>query len=112
MADRNKDAEDRMLENLFRPAHIPDDGFSASIVRRIRGRIWIRRLALPAALFAGGGFAVRPLLDLSRALHTLLGVLPMEWTSAPVHWMPQLPMLSMGAILLVIAMLAVRMLEE
>ena len=47
MAEKLKDAEDRLLESLFASEPIADDGFSRRVVTRIRRRIWVRRLALP-----------------------------------------------------------------
>ena len=50
MADRMKDAEDRIFESLFAAEPIADEGFSDRIVKRIRRHIWIQRLTLPAAM--------------------------------------------------------------
>ena len=112
MADRMKDAEDRLLEAMFESTPIADDGFSARIVRRIRQRLWVRRLALPVALLVGGSIAVRPAMQLLDAAATLASILPGEWAAMPVDRIPQLPVVLMGAGLLIVAMLTARMLEE
>lgn len=101
-----------MLEALFEAAPIADDGFSATVVRRLRRRLWIRRLALPVALLVGGSIACKPLVQLSTATATLLGTLPGEFTALPLESIPQLPILLMGAALLGVAMLTARMLQE
>ena len=112
MADRMKDAEDRLLEAMFETTPIADNGFSVRIVRRIRRRLWVRRLALPIALLLGGSIAFRPVLQLLDAAATLTSVLPGEWAAMPLDRIPQLPVVLMGAALLAVAMLTARMLEE
>lgn len=112
MAERIKDPEDRMLEALFESAPIADNGFAAKVVRRLRQRLWIRRLALPVALLVGGSIAFKPLVQLTTATTTLLDALPGEFTALPVESIPQLPTLLMGAALLGVAMLTARMLQE
>ena len=112
MAEKMKDAEDRFLESMFQSEAISDDGFSSRIVTRIRRRMWLRRLALPIAMFVGGSIAIKPLAQLSVAAAKLLTVIPMEVFEMPVAWIPQPQYVVLGAMLLVAAMLGVRMLEE
>ena len=112
MADWNKDGEDRLLESLFAAAPIGDDGFSERVVRRIRRRIWVRRLALPIAILAGAVVAARPAMQLVEVATALLGILPSRWTTLPIDMLPQLPVLLTGGSLLVVGMLTARMLAE
>ena len=90
MAEKLKDAEDRLLESMFAAEPIADDGFSAKVVTRIRRRIWLRRLALPVAMVIGGAIAVKPASELVVAGSKLLTVVPQDVVEAPVSWMPDL----------------------
>ncbi|MDH3533564.1 MAG: hypothetical protein OEO82_11590 [Gammaproteobacteria bacterium] len=112
MADRIKDAEDRLLESIFVSTPIADDGFSDRVVRRIRRHIWIRRLTLPTAMFVGAAIASKPLMQLITVSASLLDVVLQEAITLPAIPLPQLPLILLGGALLVIAMLTVRMLEE
>jgi hypothetical protein len=112
MADKMKDAEDRIFESLFAAEPIADDGFSDHIVKRIRRHIWIQRLTLPAAMLIGGAIAIKPATQLVMAGSRLLGAVPQDILVAPADWIPQLPIVLLGGALLVIGMLSVRMLEE
>ena len=47
MADKIKDAEDRLLESMFESPPLADDGFSVEIVRKVNRKLWFRRLTLP-----------------------------------------------------------------
>ena len=76
MVEKLQDAEDRLLEAMFRSEPIPDDGFSGRVVTRIRRDIWVRRLALPVAMLIGGAFAVKPASQLLVAGSKLLTVVP------------------------------------
>ena len=112
MAEKMKDAEDRLLESMFQSEPIADDGFSSRIVTRIRRRMWLRRLALPIAMIVGGSVAIKPLAQLSVAATKLLTVIPMDFLEMPVAWIPEPQYVVLGAMLLAAAMLGVRMLEE
>lgn len=112
MAEKLKDAEDRLLGAMFQAEPIADDGFSKRVVTRIRRRLWLRRLALPIAMFVGGSIAIKPISQLSVAVSKLLTVIPMELLETPVAWMPQLQYVVLGAMLLVASMLGIRMLED
>jgi len=112
MADRIKDAEDRMLESLFESAPIADDGFSNIVLRRIRRRLWARRLALPLATLIGASISFKPLAGLVSMLASLVALVPDE-LSVPVHdAIPQLPMLVLGAMLLATFLVGLRTLED
>ncbi len=89
MAEKLRDAEDRMLESLFASEPIADDGFSQRVVRRIRRRIWIRRLALPVAMVVGGAIAIKPASQILVAASKLLTVVPQDVVVKPAEWLPQ-----------------------
>jgi len=89
MAEKLKDAEDRLLESLFRMEPVPDAGFSNAVIRQIRTRIWVRRLALPIAMVIGGLIAIRPATEVVRAVPSLLAVVPRQFVEAPASWLPQ-----------------------
>ena len=90
MADRIKDAQDRLLEDMFAFEPVADDGFSERIVRRIRRRLWIRRLALPVGAIIGVAIAAGPFLDLVNIVAGIASVMPLESISLPNNWIPQL----------------------
>jgi len=112
MAERLKDAEDRLLESMFRSEPIADAGFSRRVVARIRRRIWLRRLALPVAMIVGGAVAIKPASELALAATKLLTVIPLGMFDVPAAWMPQMQTVILGAMLLVVGMLGMRMIED
>ena len=97
MAEKFKDAEDRLLESMFAAESIEDDGFSRRVVTHIRRRLWIRRLALPVAMVIGGAIAVKPASDLIIAASKLLTVVPKNLVEAPASWLPELQGVAIGA---------------
>ena len=122
MVERRKDAEDRILEAMFRAEPIADDGFSRRVITRIRRRLWVRRLALPVAALIGGAIAVKPAWQLVVAASKVLAVVPEGLFEVPVSWIPQietvvfgasiLHMAVLGAMLLAAGLLGTRMLVE
>lgn len=68
MVERMKDKEDQALEALFRSEPLQDAGFSRRVLKRVRRRIWLRRLALPVALVMGGAVAFQPAVEVGGAL--------------------------------------------
>jgi len=112
MAEKLKDAEDRMLESMFRTEQIEDDGFSRRVVTRIRRRIWVQRLSLPIAMLIGGAIAIKPAMQLMVAATKLLTVVPQGWLVVPATWLPQMQLVVLGAMLLAASMLGMRMLQE
>lgn len=78
MVERMKDDEDLALEALFASEPIADDGFSNRVLKRLRRRLWVRRLALPIAAAAGLSIALPPSLEAARTLGGLLPRLPLE----------------------------------
>jgi hypothetical protein len=97
MAEKFKDAEDRLLESMFAAESIEDDGFSRRVVTHIRRRLWIRRLALPVAMVIGGAIAVKPASDLIIAASKLLTVVPKNLVEAPASWLPEVQGVAIGA---------------
>ncbi|MDX1498657.1 MAG: hypothetical protein R3176_02090 [Woeseiaceae bacterium] len=111
MADRNRDAGDRLLESMLAAAPIPDDGFSERVLKRIRRRAWIRRLTLPIALVLGVAVAAEPAVELLKIGARLAGSLPADWFPTGLV-VSQLPLFLGGGLLFVIGWLSVRALEE
>ena len=116
MADRMKDAEDRKLESLFASNVIADDGFSTRIEKRIRRQLWVRRLALPVALLVGGAIAVKPLANLLTALFRFISVLPENVSGnlgvvSSIN-LPQMSTIMLGGMLVLVAVMIMRMLED
>ncbi len=117
MAERIKDAEDRLLEALFESASVADDGFSVTVVRKIKRRLWVRRLTLPTAAIIGGAIAFKPLSGVVAALSGLASLLPTDTFSMATSAIPQLQSIQLetivlGAILLAVGLFSVRMLED
>lgn len=106
MAEKLKDAEDRLLESMFQSAPIADDGFSRHVVARIRRRLWLRRLALPVAMLIGGAFAIKPATQLVAAASKLLTVVPQGMLDVPTTWIPQMQSVAFGASMLETVVLA------
>jgi len=96
MAEKLKDAEDRLLESMFAAEPIEDDGFSHRVVTRIRRRLWLRRLALPVAMLVGGGIAIKPASELLSAMTKLLTVVPQNLVEAPASWLPEVQGVAIG----------------
>jgi hypothetical protein len=112
MAEKLKDNEDRLLESMFASAPIADDGFSAMIAKKVRRRLWLRRMILPVATLVGALVSFKPLVGLVTTLASLASLLPKELLEAPQDVVPQLPMIVLGAMLLATCLLGLRTLEE
>ena len=112
MAEKFRDAEDSVLDALFRSEPVADDGFSQRVLRRIRMRLWIRRLTMPVAVLVGGAIALKPATQLLQVATTLVGAMPDDLVSAPALTIPQLPIVLLGGTLLIVGVLTARMLEE
>jgi hypothetical protein len=97
MAEKLKDAEDRLLESMFRSEPIADDGFSRRVLTQIRRRLWVRRLALPVAIVIGGAFAIKPATQLVAAAAKLLAVVPQEMVETSTSWIPEMQNVALGA---------------
>ena len=112
MAEKIKDADDRLLEAMLRSEPIIDDGFSDQVVRRIRRRMWVRRLALPVAVVIGGAFAVKPAVQLLTVVSQLSVLIPREFVVMSTTWLPSFPSAVLGAMLLAAIMLCLRVIED
>ena len=112
MAEKISDAEDRLLESMFRSEPLADGGFSKKVVARIRRRLWISRLALPVAAVLGGAMAFEPVVDLVRAMQTLMNLFPSEAFAMPLQFMPQVQFVVLGGLLLAAGMAFLNMLAE
>ncbi len=116
MAERIKDAEDRLLESMFESEPIADAGFSATVVRKVRRRLWLRRLALPVAALVGGSVAIKPLAGLVTAIGnvstSMPTLVPEELVQMSSGLVPQAPLVVLGAMLLAACMLGMRALDE
>jgi hypothetical protein len=115
MAERIKDKEDLALEAMFRSDRVPDDGFSARVVSRVRRRIWLRRLTLPFAVMLGLAISAKPMLQFARAvpdlLHSVFGSTPLM-ERLPYADILQPSTILFGASLVMAILLASRILEE
>jgi hypothetical protein len=112
MVERIKDEQDRMLESMFASAPIADNGFSARVVRKVRRRIWLRRLTLPVATLIGSLVAFKPLTELVTVIAGLVQLIPQDVLGVSAIVIPQLPMLVLGAMLLAACMVGLRMIED
>ena len=112
MAEKIKDAEDRLLESLFDHEPVADDGFSVRVVRKVNRQLWLRRLTLPIAAVIGGAIAFKPLVGLVAALANLSSLIPEAAVSSAASSIPQLQTVVLGAILLAVGLVGMRMIED
>jgi len=112
MAEKISDAEDRLLESMFRSEPLADGGFSKKVVARIRRRLWISRLSLPVAAVLGGVMAFEPVVELARAMPTLMNLIPSEVFAMPQQFMPQVEFIVLGGMLLAAGMAFLNTLAE
>ncbi len=104
MAEKTSDTEDRLLESMFRSEPLADGGFSKKVVARIRRRLWISRLSLPVAAVLGGVVAFEPVVELARAMPTLMNLIPGDAFAMPLQFMPQVQLVVLGGMLLAAGM--------
>lgn len=112
MAEKIKDAEDRMLEAMFDSPPLADDGFSRRVTRRIQRRLWLRRLTVPVAGTLGGVIAFKPLTGLVSLATNLSVLIPQDFIATAAGVIPQAQTLVLGAVLLGVCLLGLRLLEE
>lgn len=122
MAERIMDEADKKLESLFRSEPVRDDGFSISIMKRIRRQMWVQRLSLPVAMVLGLAIAAKPLLQLVSALPNLMTMVPASVGSnvsvqgllpgVSAASLPSLSTVIVGLTLLGAILIATQMLEE
>ena len=115
MAERIKDEQDRLLESMFESAPIADNGFSRQIVRRIRRKLWIRRITLPVAVLLGGLVAFQPVVAILRGLYQVLSSMPgvpADLVPSLAGSLPSLQLIVTGALILFVVMFSLNMLED
>jgi hypothetical protein len=112
MAEKIKDAEDRLLESLFESPPLADDGFSAGIVGKINRQLWLRRLTLPVAAVIGGVVAFKPLAGVVTTLANFSSLIPEDLVSGAASSIPQFQTIVLGAVLLLAGLVGMRMLED
>ena len=112
MAERIKDEQDRLLESMFESAPIADNGFSKQIVRRIRRKLWIRRITLPAAVLIGGLVAFRPVVGLAKGVYQVVASMPIDLVPSLESSLPSLQLIVMGALILFVVMFSLNMIED
>ena len=116
MVERMKDSEDLKLESLFASESIADNGFSDRVMKQVKRRIWVRRLALPIAFVIGGSIAVKPLAGLVTSLFKLVSALPanvgVSAESLPTDLLPGGPTMLLGVMAVFAVAMIGKMLEE
>ena len=97
---------------MFVAVPVADVGFSISVVRKLSGRLWLRRLTLPVAAAIGALFAVKPLAGLVKALAGLSVLIPQDLVSTTMSMIPQAQVIVLGAMLLAACLLGLRTLVD
>ena len=112
MAEHIKDDADRMLESMFAGEPVADDGFSVRVVRKVRRRIWVRRLTLPIATLIGAAISFKPIAGLVTTLAGFAQLVPQDVIDLSHNALPQLPYIVLGAMLLATCLVGLRSLED
>jgi hypothetical protein len=112
MVEKLQDAEDRVLESMFQPHAIADDGFSDRVLRRINRQIWVRRLALPVAMVVGAAIAVKPVMDLLDIGARVLGPLADKAQLPSGALAAQMPAILVVGLAFALIMATFRLFEE
>ena len=116
MAERMKDNDDLRLESLFASESIADNGFSTSVMKRVRRQIWVRRLALPVAFVVGTAIAFKPLVGLVTVLGGLFTAIPdgleAKASLIPADLMPAGTTILLGVMAIMVVAMIGKMLEE
>lgn len=103
---------ERQLSELFQTLNPPlgDEGFSDTVLRRVRRRLWLRRVVLGTAAVVGGVLAVGPLFELATLLSEGLVTAATRWNDPA--WLTQNQVLVIPALLVLAVPGAVRLLER
>ncbi|MBT8086448.1 MAG: DUF5056 domain-containing protein [Gammaproteobacteria bacterium] len=112
MAEKIKDADDRRLESMFHTSPIADDGFSDRIVKRIRRKLYLRRLTLPVAATLGGLLAFKPFTGLINSIYRILLDMPMDFLPSATAYLPSLQLTVTGGLILFVVLMSLSMLED
>ena len=112
MRDVLPDDEDQRLRMLLRPAAEPvaDDGFSATVMRRVARHAWRRRLVLATAGAAGVAIAWQPVWNIAVLLGQEVAQLGSRWPE--LAWVLQNPLAIGAGVLLIAAPGFLRWLED
>ncbi|MDE0052934.1 MAG: hypothetical protein OXP28_08485 [Gammaproteobacteria bacterium] len=104
--------EERRLSELFQTLNPPlsDDGFSNTVLRRIRRRPWLRHIVLGTAAVVGGAMALGPLFELAVLLSEGLVAAATQWNDPA--WLAQNQPLVITALLAMALPGAIRLLER
>lgn len=104
--------EERRLSELFQTLASPleDEDFSGTVLRRIRRRLWLRRIVLGAAVVVGGALALGPLSELAILVSDGLVVATTHWNDPA--WLAQNQALVITALLALALPGAIRLLER
>jgi hypothetical protein len=104
--------EDARLSALFAAvlASPADDGFSATVVKRIRRRVWIRRAVLGGAVIIGTLLAFQPAWQLSQAAGESISHSMSHW--AQVELPVDYRIIGIGLMAVILGPLLVSLLEE
>ena len=104
--------EDQRLKLLFGPAAEPvaDEGFSATVMRRVARRAWRRRLVLATAGAAGLAVAWQPVWTIAVLLGQEVAHLGSRWPE--LAWVLQNPFALAAGVLLLAGPGLLRWLEE
>ena len=102
--------EESRISELFEALAPPleDKGFSALVVRRIRRRVWSRRVVLGAAVIAGSVLALGPLSELSVLVAGLPVLLSEGLVTVATNWNDP-AWLAQNRLILIMAVLAASM---
>ena len=112
MVDRMKDKDERALQKLFESDPIADNGFSRRVLRRVRRRIWVRRLTMPTAFVVGAAVAARPAAELLTSLYGLADALPVDLVTVSAESIPQMSTFIVGAVAVAAVLLLLPALED
>ncbi len=104
--------EESRIAELFQTLNSPlaDDGFTDNVVRRIRRRLWLRRIVLSAAILLGIILALGPLAELAVLLSEGLLVVATNWNDPT--WLMQNQALLIVAVLCLAWPGILRLLEQ
>ena len=104
--------QEARLSELFQTLTPPlqDEGFGDTVMRRIRRRLWVRRVILGTAVVVGGALALGPVTELSVLLSEALVVAATRWNDPA--WLAQNQALLVLALLAVAWPGAIRLLER
>jgi hypothetical protein len=103
---------DALLRRLFgqgldAPA---DDGFTDTVMGRIRRRLMIRKTVLTAAAVIGGLIAIGPAYELSLVISNAVSQATSGWSG--VDWLPQTRILALAGLTVILAPVVAAILDE